>query len=324
MVNRMTTLPARARFASSALVVLASLTLLGCDEYLESIGKDGHGGKDGGWGDAPDTSPMPDTGAPGTFSLELRHDGLSREAIVYVPSSYDPGTSTPLVLNFHGFGGTASDHMMWADMRDLAELDGAIVVYPQGSRLDGSPHWNAALPGGDNKSDADDLGYVRALVDRIAQTHAFDADRVYATGFSNGGMMAAALACYASDLVAAVGVVSGQQLDTGSACDPSHPTGFISLHGTDDGVLSYGTVQDAVDFWVQANDTSTAPITEQARAGGMTIERFVYAGGRSGVSVEHYRYVGGDHVWFGETYEGADASELVWEFLTRHDIRGAR
>ena len=326
MRNRMMETPAHISPAARIGLLVVGTTLFGCEPYIDAMGKDG---KDGKGGQAPETTPISEAGAPGTFSLELRHDGQSRSAIVFVPASYDPSVSTALMLNFHGYGGTAGDHMMWADMRDLAEQDGFIVAYPQGTRLDGAPHWNAALPGGDNKSDADDLGFVRALVDEIGQTHPFDAERVYATGYSNGGMMAAALGCYASDVVAAVGMVSGQQLDTGRGCAPTHPTGFISLHGTEDGVLPYDdaggfSAQDAIDFWVDFNETSATPVTEQDRSGGMTIEREVYAGGRNGVSVEHYRYVGGDHVWFDEEFDGADASELVWDFLIQFDRNGAR
>ena len=110
--------------------------------------------------------PMAAAATPAHSELS-EHNDTEREAIVYVPESYDPTKPVPLMLNFHGFGGEMGDHMEWADMRPLAERDGSIVVYPQGTRMDGSPHWNAALPGGDNKSDADDLGYVRELVARI-------------------------------------------------------------------------------------------------------------------------------------------------------------
>ena len=49
----------------------------------------------------------------------------------------------------------------------------------------------------------------------------------------------------------------------------------------------------------------------------------VYSGGTNGVSVEHYRYDGGEHVWFSEEFNGANASQLVWDFTTRHNLQGA-
>ena len=58
--------------------------------------------------------------------------------------------------------------------------------------------------------------------------------------------------------------------------------------------------------------------------GGMTIEHYSYEQGDNAVSVEHYKYIGGDHVWFNEPYQGQNASELVWNFMSRYDINGLR
>ena len=46
-------------------------------------------------------------------------------------------------------------------------------------------------------------------VNDISSKYNVDIERVYAVGYSNGGMMAYGLANYKSDLIAAVGSVSG-------------------------------------------------------------------------------------------------------------------
>ena len=74
----------------------------------------------------------------GTFMVGFEHDGMIREALVVVPESYDPEADTPLVLNFHGFDGTARGHLEDADLREQAAAAGGILVMPQGSELDGS------------------------------------------------------------------------------------------------------------------------------------------------------------------------------------------
>ena len=279
--------------------------------------------------EVPSTEPLSQE-ASGTLSVRLEHNGVTRQAILYVPESYNAGGDAALMLNFHGFGDNAASFMGAADMRALAERDGFLVAYPQGTTLDGSPHWNAAPDWPDNKSDADDLGFVRALVAEIEGDYPFDSERLYASGFSNGGMMAFALACHASDLVAAVGVVSGQLLDGEGVCTPTHPTAVITLHGTDDFVLPYEgnagglSTQDALDFWVSFNQTATTPEVASENDGDISIERSIYSSGSGGVSVEHYRYEGGLHTWFQTGFEGSDASQLVWDFVARHDINGAR
>ena len=39
--------------------------------------------------------------------------------MLYVPDSYDGSVEVPLMMVFHGFGGSASDFMMDADLRVL-------------------------------------------------------------------------------------------------------------------------------------------------------------------------------------------------------------
>ena len=252
------------------------------------------------------------------------HDGVNREYVLYIPDSYDGTSAVPLLLNFHGFGGSASDYMQDADMRSLAEADTFILVYPQGSCLDGSPHWNPCPTGGDNKSTADDVGFVESMISEISSQYNVDMERIYAAGYSNGGMMAYGLANYKSDLIAAVASVSGTMLDcTGPA---NHPMPVVHLHGTSDSVVSYNgstdwnSVQSTLDHWINFNNTVLTPTVTSDN----NIEHYVYDQGDSLVSVEHYKYIGGDHVWFSSTFQGQNASELVWNFVSRYDTNGLR
>ena len=256
------------------------------------------------------------------------HDGINREYILYIPNSYNGTSAVPLMLNFHGFGDNASDYMNYADMRPLAESDTFILVYPQGSCLDGSSHWNACPLGGDNKSSADDFGFVESLINKISSQYNIDLDRVYAAGYSNGGMMAYGLANYKSDIIAAVASVSGVMLDC--IGPTSHPMPVLDLHGTSDGILPYNgsselnSVQNTLNHWINFNNTNTNPTVSTDNSGGITIEHYVYDQGDSLVSVEHYKYIGGDHVWFSATFQGQNTSELVWNFVSRYDINGLR
>ena len=270
------------------------------------------------------------SGEPGLFRLSFEHNAVQRQTIVYVPDSYTSGEAAPLMLNFHGYGGTGETQLQWTDMRQLAERDGVIVAYPTGTEEDGSTHWNCSLPSEDNKSSADDFGFVEVLIDTIAASYSLDRQRVYAAGYSNGGMMAFGLACFRSDLVAAVGSVSGAMLDDAAAdCETSHPTSVITLHGTADSVLPYAggegmlAAEAVIDLWVERNQASTEAVTGKDASGGATIQHRAHEGGTSGAAVHHYSYAGGGHVWFEETYQGSDASTLVWDFLTRFSQEGA-
>ena len=256
------------------------------------------------------------------------HQGVNREYVLYVPDSYDGSFSVPVVLNFHGFSGDAYQYMNEADMRRLAEAETFILIYPQGLDLDGEPHWNACPNGGDNKSDIDDFGFIETLVEEVSSNYNIDLERIYAVGYSNGGMMAYGLANHKSELIAAVASVSGAMLDcTGPT---SHPMPVIHLHGTDDfdlpynGNNYYNSVQNTLDYWTNFNNTNSEPIVNFDNIGEIEIEHYIYNNGNNSVSVEHYKYIGGDHLWFMSSFQGQNTSELVWNFLSRYDLNGLR
>jgi polyhydroxybutyrate depolymerase len=263
-----------------------------------------------------------------TSAQSIVLDGINREYVLYIPNSYDGTSAVPVLFNFHGFGGSASAFMIDADMRALAESDTFILVVPQGSCSNGSSHWNPCPTGGDNKSTADDFGFVESMIHEVSSLYHVDMKRIYAAGYSNGAMMAYGLANNKSDLIAAVASVSGAMLDcTGPT---NHPMPIVHLHGTSDGVLpyngnnDYSAVQSTLDYWIDFNNTITGPTVSSDNSGGMSIEHYVYDQGDGSVSVEHYKFIGGDHVWFDATYQGQNTSELVWNFVSRYDINGLR
>ncbi len=273
--------------------------------------------------DAPDSS--------GLFTRTLSHSGITREYIVYVPDSYGGDASVPLMLNFHGFGQRADRYLRFADMRPQAESDNFILVYPQGTLLDGDPHWNAGLKSDANKSDADDFGFVEALIDEISSHYRIDPERVYSCGYSNGAFFTYALACYHSDKIAAIGSVAGTMMEeTYNNCNPSHPTAMINIHGTSDAIVPYGgavglkSTDDVLAYWTDYNNTGATPTVNRITDGATTIERHSYSNGDKNTSVEHYKVINGGHVWFDISYDGANTGALIWNFVSRYDINGSR
>lgn len=260
----------------------------------------------------------------------ILHDGLMREYILYIPESYDGSREVPLLFNFHGFGGSAEDFMTYADMRPIAEKDTFILVYPQGSCLDGYAHWNASLPSPENKSNADDLGFISELLDKLLSNYNIDAERVYACGFSNGAMFSYALSCYRSELFAAVGSVSGTMLEIGGNCTPEHPMPVIEFHGTNDEVIpytgsnDYASVEEVLEYWKAFNQTDEAIVTNITDNNGNSIQHYVFTNGNNKVSVEHYKVEGGNHSWFNINDQGSSTGELIWHFVSKYDLNGLR
>jgi polyhydroxybutyrate depolymerase len=256
------------------------------------------------------------------------HNNQTREYVLYVPNTYDGTSPVPVVMNFHGFGGNATDFINETKMRALSETETFILVYPQGSCLNGSSHWNPSLPGGDNKSTADDYGFIEALINDLETKYNINQERIYACGYSNGGMFAYGLAQNKSNLIAAIGSVSGAMIDT--TPNPSHPMPLINIHGTNDGVLpyegsnDYNSIQSTLNYWINFNETESSPTINSNTNNGVTIEKFTYGNGKNKISIEHYKVINGEHVWFDIDYEGANTDKLIWDFVSRYNINGLR
>ena len=131
----------------------------------------------------------------------IQHGGSSREYLLYIPSNIGNRKNLPVIFNFHGYFGQAVQFFNQTDLVEIADNNGVVLVYPQGSNLPaGASHWNAAPPSSTsrsfvNKSNADDIGFFKELLDEINQDNMIDLNRVYVIGYSNGGMFSHFLAC---------------------------------------------------------------------------------------------------------------------------------
>jgi len=272
-----------------------------------------------------------------TINASITHDGIERDYILYVPEIYDGSTAVPLVLNFHGFGSSASQQMFYGDFRDIADTEGFLLVHPEGTTLIGNQFWNVGFPG--LSSTIDDVGFTEALIDELATLYTIDLDRVYATGMSNGGFMSFLLACQLSEKIAAVASVTGSMTqDTFDDCNAQLPTPVLQIHGTEDDVVSYNEnnlslpIPDVISYWVDHNNCETTPTTTTLPdvdvSDGSTIEYSVYEDGDNGITTEHMKVIGGGHTWPGSilnsagTNQDIDASMEIWLFFSRYDING--
>ena len=259
-----------------------------------------------------------------TFS----HDNVNRNYLIYIPDSYDSEIDYPLMFLFHGFGGIANQFINSADMRDLAESQNFIVVYPQGLDLAGTgSHWNCSNPSADNKSDVDDIGFIENLIDQLIVDYpVIDSKRIYAAGYSNGGFMSYYLGCN-SKKFAAIGSVAGTMLDDSyQSCNANFPTAMINIHGTDDfdvpydGNIYYPSIPDVVDWWKNFNNTPNEDLLTNQDG---SIEQYIYYNDAGDRYVEHIKIIGGGHYWDDKlNYNGTNTSGLIWGFVSNYNIDG--
>jgi len=289
-------------------------------------------------------APMNATANDELYTLDF--GGRTRSYILHLPPTISSTKPVPLVVNLHGGGGNAKSALEQTGFNAEADRNGFIVVYPNGT---GAPHpllnamgrgeyysWNAGTCCGYAvQHRVDDVGFIRALIATLERQYPIDRKRIYATGISNGGMMAYRLACEMSDTFAAIGVVSGVLTD--NSCRPAQPVPVIHFHGTaDQNVPLLGgvgpksvdktpkpPVMDTIDFWIKRDGASPQP--QVTRFGSIT--KRVYAAANGSAEVVFYLIAGGGHAWPGgkqmlsildkPTME-ISATQLIWQFFAAH------
>ena len=263
----------------------------------------------------------PDTSTEtGLFSETMSYDNETREYLIYIPSSYDPNSATPILFAFHGFSGYSQYFINTADFRSLADQFNFIAVYPQGLVCGGGTTWNTNPPGGDNKCSQDDIGFFPALLNEISGNYNIDASKVFLTGYSNGADFSYSMAGYQSSLVTAIAPVSGlMPMNDSSECQPSHATSVMIFNGTIDysrpynGIAGYMmSVDQTVAYWAQYNNTDSSPQTNIVG----DIENYTYLNGDNNTTVDLFKIVNGDHYWFTLSYNGNSMEELMWNFFS--------
>ena len=139
-------------------------------------------------------------------------DDLNREFIYYLPNNYDFSEKIPVLFNFHGGGGYAQNFIESNDMRPIADTAQFIAVYPQGA-----VDYNGADPGTEPSTSwlhkapttHNDIYFIEAIIDTLKTLYNIDEERVYACGYSEGGIFTYELACRLNYKFAAIASVSG-------------------------------------------------------------------------------------------------------------------
>lgn len=137
-------------------------------------------------------------GVPTTNLFVATTDPEMRGFIVYVPSTYSVANGPyPVVYMLHGTGQTAQIIMNNTTWNHAAEVHEFIAVYPQALPyllLDGTTatkwHTDEVAANVVDPSElplADDVAYLRELHNTLVTHLDVDCERVYASGFSNGG-----------------------------------------------------------------------------------------------------------------------------------------
>jgi len=214
-------------------------------------------------------------------------DGVSRSALVAAPKATQPGTRLPLVLVFHGHGGTSANaartfriHEAWPE---------AVVIYPQGLPTVGAitdpegrlPGWQQ-LPGvnGDR-----DLHLTDAMLEWAKSHYAIDPARVFAAGHSNGGSMVYLLWAVRGDQFAAFAPSASVFRPALAATATPRPAFIVA--GREDARVPFASQQRSLEAVLRLDKAAETGITWSgdarlhASTAGTDVISYVHPGGHA-------------------------------------------
>jgi poly(hydroxyalkanoate) depolymerase family esterase len=260
---------------------------------------------------------------------------------LYLPSGYH-SQPLPLVVMLHGCTQSADDFAAGTRMNFLAEAQGLLIVYPeQATAANGSRCWNWFQPADQERAQGEPA-LIAGITRLVMAEHHVDADRVYITGLSAGGAMAAILAATYPDLFAAVGVHSG--LAPGSAHDlasalhamqgrglggrpgaPGRAIPLILFQGDRDSTVHPGNAEEFIRHWGGALGQPRVSLRQGQVAGGRAYSCAAYQDLSGQTFVERWTVHGAGHAWSGGSRNGSftdpagpDASREMVRFFREH------
>jgi len=151
-------------------------------------------------------SPVPAT--PGNYANRyFTHGGVPRTFNIVIPTNYSMAVSNPLAFILHGHGQSADAFgALHPGLLIAAQTNNLIVVLPDATEDEHGTGWNNRDPQ-PGESSIDDVGFLVALIDRLDETLTLNRRRLYAGGFSSGGVMCHFLGARTTNVFAALAAV---------------------------------------------------------------------------------------------------------------------
>ncbi|ABR88705.1 esterase [Janthinobacterium sp. Marseille] len=195
---------------------------------------------------SPTKSPL----QPGRNFLGIAEE---RDAVLYVPTGLESNAAVPLLVMFHGAGGSAEKVLPF--LEEHAERNKFLLLVPQSMYVT----WDIVIGG--NGPDIQRLG--QALTE-VASHYLIDQEHFGFAGFSDGGSYSLSTGITNGDLVSHVIVFSG---------------GFMSVfmqEGAPKVFISHGLVDEQLPI-----ETSARPHAAKLKAAGYDVELVEFNGNHS-------------------------------------------
>jgi len=243
-------------------------------------------------------------------------DGETRNYHLYVPNYHE---NRPVVILLHGNRGSAnqiigknivkSPHKNWLD---LAEKHNFIVIVPNGNKgPEGHRGWNDCRTDAVGNPGSNDVLFITSLLQQVKLEYNFNSKKVFASGISNGGIMANRLAMEIPDKITAFASVVASMAVNSSCTESKKPISALYMNGTADPLLPYNgghiasergkvkSTDQCIEYWIERNNTSSSAIETAINdlngSDRSTAFKYHYKNGTNNTEVVLYKIINGGH-----------------------------
>lgn len=262
-------------------------------------------------------------------SGSLTSGGINRSFVFHLPAAL-PDCNLPLLIVYHGDGGTGAEIQGYAGFDALANSQNFIVVYPNSTTIWGTLQWNKyadAQPGfapSNEANAADDVQFTADLIDYFANHYAINRNRVYATGHSGGGFMCYFLSMALNTKIAAIAPVAASvwgadpYVNNYFTNNTSVKVPVLHVHGTADGTVPFPIPNyPAVPSWVWpessygALNCGTSSYTTSTP--NASVDLLTFCSTNKKVMLAAIK--GWEHGWATVANGGYDTPNEIWNFV---------
>jgi poly(3-hydroxybutyrate) depolymerase len=198
--------------------------------------------------------------ATGTFGMTIS-DGQTpnRSYILQVPSNYNPQVPLPIVMVFHGLGGTPQGAMAFGIQNAPGASDSAIFVFPQGSVYTGTTAEVYGQVGWYDHCGSVDMTFVKNILASTEANYCVDQKRVFAAGFSWGCDFVTALNCCEGTLFRGISAAScADEFNKDVVADVNDPSYYLNYYNLNSAGMCPGKGGAAIRFTHDSSEGDTA------------------------------------------------------------------
>ena len=237
-----------------------------------------------------------------------------REYWLYVPDHVEQHPA--LVVSMHGASGHSTDKSPFRT--SVADNEGCIVVYPQGKPIY-FPVFGGTVTGWDASGEENaDVKFLKAVIEDVDKSYSIDHKRIYACGFSNGGMMTYALTNCCSEVFAAFASISGYPLNEFHFRHTApRPVPFLHIHGKEDNFVLYSLMPIIADEMVARLGAN--PVPQKTSSSGR-YDKSVYEGVEGSFPYTYYEIDGMGHNDYTDKTPEGNSAQTMWEFFKQYTL----